>query len=318
MPATAPRLDALVHREGIEKYVAEVCLRCHVNRVDVEDVVQEVLTEILAGKDSFQPEKGEFDKWMHAIAWNVVRQHARKSKRYRQRFAAYCGSVEEHPAFDSSPERCAQRKQVRDSITHAAQDLSDREVDVIVLHVVDELTHVEIGREVGISPANSQKCFQRTRDHLKRCLQNKLLVAMPPNLAACEESMSTPKRRSRWSERSHYIVQVSTLLMAVFFVFPAMQWMQSPPALDRELVRGVPQNAAMCDNDKRVAVQDEPSVLLDAPIVKPEPASLTSVRKVSTPAKVVDKPAALPSRASSSYTFKYEPKFSAHRPSNIR
>jgi RNA polymerase sigma factor (sigma-70 family) len=285
----------------------------------VDDVVQEVLTEIHASQASFQPGRGDLVQWTRGIAWKVIRRHVQDAEQVTKRFVEDHASIDQHPAPDPSPERCVQLQQARSAISTALKDLSPLHFEVFVLHVVDDLSHAEISERLQLSPANAQKCFQRARDHLAECLGDEHRVVMPPNLAACEESISTPKRRSRWSERSHYIVQVATLVMAVSVAF-SMKWStQSPPALEEELVPSAQQNDAMYDNDKRVMVHDEPSVLFDAVSVKPEPASLPSVRNVSTPAKLVDKPAAPHARtSSSSYTFKYKADFSAHRPGNIR
>ncbi len=318
MPATAAHLDEVVLRDGVEKYVAEVCRRCRVQRDDVEDVLQDVLTEICAGKDSFQPEKGTFDTWMHAITWNVVRQHARRSKRYDERFAAYHGNLDEHPSSDASPERCAQRKQARNTINMAARELPDQHFNVIVLHVVDELTHGEISGELGLSEANSQKCYQRARNQLARCVPKDLLAVMPPSLTSCNDS--TPRNDNhRRLERSHYIVQVATMVAAFVLACSSTSFTGPAPTLEESSGSTRQQNAAMYNEDKPVELQDEPSVLNDAPSVKPEPASLPSVRNVSTPTPNGDKPASSRVRTSQpSHTFKYKADFSAHRPGNIR
>jgi len=295
MPAVALRAEEPVARTCIEQYAKTLCRRWRVPRADVDDVVQEVLTEIHASQASFQPGRGDLVQWTRGIAWKVIRRHVQDAEQVTKRFEDHA-SIEQHPAPDPSPEQCVQLQQARSAISTALKDLSPLHFEVFILHVVDDLSHAEISERLQLSPANAQKCFQRARNHLAECLGNEHRVVMPPNLAACEESISTPKRRSRWSERSHYIVQVATLVMAVSVAFSTKWSMQSRPALEEELVQGARQNDAMYDNDKRIAVHDEPSVLSDTASVKPEPAQVTRVRNVSTPAKRVDKP-----------THRYEP-----------
>ncbi|HRI71537.1 MAG TPA: hypothetical protein PK156_45195, partial [Polyangium sp.] len=123
-----------------------------------------------------------------------------------------------------------------------------------------------------------------------------LLSVMPPFLTSCNEPssgkdfVSSNENGSRWTERSHYASQILGSIVALLLLVPACFEPQSRATLTEDArVLGAVQNAVMYSSDELSKVQDEPAVLQDAPTGKPEPASLTSVRDVSTPTKSRDK-----------------------------
>jgi hypothetical protein len=123
---------------------------------------------------------------------------------------------------------------------------------------------------------------------------------------------------SRWNERSHYAGQVAAVILALLTFIPSNHALSVPASASGEIrtIASI-QTAAMYELDKRLYVHDEPWVLRDAPSVKSEPASLPSVRAVSVPTRVVDKPAHLRGRRPvPSYHYTAQP--SAHRPDNQR
>lgn len=319
MPAVALRAEEPAFRASIITYATELCGRARVARVDVDDVVQQVLTEVYASLGSFNSDKGDFATWTRAIAWKVIRRHVCDSERRIKRFPEYHSNIEEHPAPGPSPERSARREQVRCAIMNATENLSAVDVRVFVLHAVDELTHVEISSELGISEAKSQKCYQRTRDRLARCLRGKVFSVMPPDLTSCDEPISTHEKSSPWFERSHYFTQSVVALMAVLLLFSRESVTALHESTSDIRAEDLAKNRAMYHLDKQVDVRDEPVVFHDTPSGKPEPAFLPSVPVVSKPTRSGDKPAAFRSTsASPSPTFIYKPEFTSHRPVNIR
>jgi len=317
MPATALQVDESTFHAYIEKYAVDLCRRWRIPRGEVDDVVQEVWTEILASLASFRPD-GDFSNWTRGIAWKVIRKHVRKSQQYAKRFSEYHANIDEHPAPDPSPERYVQREQARCLISIAAQGVSSRQMAVFVLHAIDGMTHVEIADELDVSESTSQKCFQRTRDHLARCLRGKVFSAMPLDVIGCNEPAPSTVGHSRWNERSHYAGQVAAVILALLTFIPSNHALSVPASASGEIrtIASI-QTAAMYELDKHLYLHDEPWVLRDAPSIKSEPASLPSVRAVSVPTRVVDKPAHLRGRRPvPSYHYTAQP--SAHRPDNQR
>jgi RNA polymerase sigma factor (sigma-70 family) len=294
MPAPAPalRLEEPTFCESLANYVAAMSPQFGIRRADVKDIAQDVLLNVVASFKTYQPEKGEFDKWARGVALNVIRKHARGARRDAAMFCEYHPNAEHYATLEHSPEYCARKTEARRAISNAAEPLSTLKAQILVLHVVDGMTHKDIANELQISAAKSEKDCQRTLHRLAECVPRELLSVMPPSLSRCDEPVSYNEKDSRWSERSHYIGQVSATIMAVFL----MSWQMSPSTTYESVtsearVLGPTKNVAMYHPDEHVDVRDELKVLRDAPSGKPEPAQTTSVRDVSTPAKLVDKPA---------------------------
>jgi len=286
----ALRVKEPTFREGIANYVTAKCRPYRVPRVDVDDIKQEALTHIIAKVGTFRPEKSEFEQWARGIAWNVIREYLRKAKLYFALFTEYHPNVDDYAAQEPSPERCARRHQARCAIANAVQNISSRQAQVLVLYAVDDMSHGEIGQELCISEAMSQKDYQRARDHLARCISGEAFSVMPLFVSRCDESLPLNNTGSPWFERSHYVGQLAALIMAIFCTSSLHSSKPLESTTGEGRVLAAVQNDAMYRSDELTKVHDEPSVLHDAPSVKPEPASLRSVPDESTPAKVVDKP----------------------------
>ena len=317
MPALAHRFEEPTFRESIANYVTVTCHRYRVRRVDVEDVVQEALTKIVARIATFRPEKGEFDAWARGVALNVIRRYLRRAKRHGARFSAYTSNADDYATHAPSPERCVQRKQAWCSISNAMGKLTAQQVNVLISFDVHDMSHKEIGTKLNIPEAASSQCHKRAHKRLARCLDRELLSVMPPFVTSCDEPITFHKNGSRWTERSHYTGQIVAAILAFLSYTPLNQAPQMHDLKTTETrVLGHVQNAVMYRSDERADVHDELRVLRDAPSGKPEPASLTSVRAVSTPAKRVDKlppPPEYVPRLSP----KHEPSTSDNRPNGL-
>ena len=282
VPIPPPQQRAFI--ASIESYVKRVCRRWGVSGPDVQDLVQESLAEIVASVRAFEPGKGDFETWARGVARNVIRHHLRDTTTYLNCFSPYHPNVDELPSLQPSPERCAQRAQARYAIANAAEKGKSQQMQVVALHAIDGMSHNDIGLQLHISPANSEKCYFRGLTHFAECLDSELLSAVPPALTGCEdESISFTEAPSLWFERSHYTGQIVAGVLA----FLTLALIGSEP---RPETRSA-QNHAMSQQDKLSDVPDEPKVLPDTPCGKPEPASLPSVGDVPAPTMAKDKPA---------------------------
>ncbi len=305
LPVPVPPPEQRTFVANIESYVKRVCRRWGISGPDVEDLVQQSLLEIIASVRTFEPDKADFETWARGVARNVVRHHLRDVNRYLERFAPYNANTEDYASPHPSPERCAQRAQARCAIVNAAEKGKSQQVQVVALHVIDGMSHKDIGLQMQISPTNSEKCYFRGLTHFAECLSSDLLSVMPPSVAGCDESISFTKTTSRWFELSHYTGQIVAGVLA----FLAFTPMGSEP---RHETRSL-QNHVMSQCDKPSDVHDEPRMLPDAPGGKPEPASLPSVRVVPEPTRGGDKPTYVQDLAPLP-PFKPTPHTSAHRP----
>jgi hypothetical protein len=181
-------------------------------------------------------------------------------------------------------------------ISDAMGKLTARQACVVISFDIDEMSHIEIANDLDITQDASQMCHKRAHIRLAKCLDRELLSVMPPFVTSCNEPssgkevVSSNENGSRWTERSHYASQILGSLVALLLLVPACFEPQMRDSRTEETrVLAPVQNAVMYSSDQPVDVHDEPAVLRDAPSVKPEPASLTSVRDVSTPTRAVDK-----------------------------
>lgn len=314
MPVPALRYEEPSFRDGLAKYVALTCRRYRVRAVDVDDLVQETLTNVVASIGSFRPENGEFDQWAKGVALNVIRRYKRDAKRYFDRFSECYPNVDDYATHEPSPERCTQKRQAQDALSIAMETLTARQANIVHFFVIHDMSHADIGNELGISPAASHKCLERALNHLACCVRTDLLSALPPSVSSCDESLSLNKKDSRWYERSHYVVQLATMITAVLLLSSIHSSTVRSEVVTSEMrVLDDAQNAVMGYSDKHSDVHDEPEVHRDAPSVKPEPASLTSVRAVPTAKSVVDKPSTLPQYVPH-FSYKHTPRSEDHRP----
>jgi len=291
MPALALRVEEPTFRNCIESYVEKTCRRYRVRAQDVDDLVQETLTNIITSIDSFRLEDGDFELWAKGVALNVIRRYLRDAKRYFDRFSEYYPNVHDYPSHESSPEMCAQRKQARSAISTGLQNLTAKQAFVVVSFDVYDTSYADIGADLGISAGASQQCHERALNKLARCIPHDLLSVMPLDMAGCDEPISSNENGSRWTERSHYTGQIVAAILAFLtFVPSCLEPQNHVSTTDKTRVLGAMQNDAMYRSEKLTAVRDELRVHRDAPNGKPEPASLSSVHKVSTLAKVGDKP----------------------------
>lgn len=292
MPAPSLRFEAPTFEplfvESLTSYVTLKCREYRVRREDVFDVAQEALTTIFASVRMYRPEKGDFDTWARGVARNVIRRHLRRAKRYGDHFSEYHPNVHDYPSHESSPERCAQRKQARSAISNALGKLTAQQTSVVISFDVDEMSHIEIANDLDITQDASQMCHKRAHIRLARCLDRELLSVMPPFVTSCNEpssgkdAVSSKENGSRWPERAHYVGQLAALVMA----FLGASSLNSSTI--HESTTGEARVHDLAKNDAMYRY-DEPVVHRDAPSVKPEPAQMTSVRDVSTPTRAVDK-----------------------------
>lgn len=292
MSVPALRVKESTFRDGIKNYVMTICRRLHVPPYEAEDLVQDAMTDIVAKVGTFQPEKSDFEQWAKGIAWNVIREYIRKAKLYLALFTQ--GNVYNYPSRAPSPERCARQNQALCAVDDAAQGISAQQAQVLVLHAAHGMTHKDIGRELCITEAMSQKDFQRALDHMALCLAGKAFAVMPPSLTGCDEPTSFSANHSRWAERSHYASHVVASIVALLMFVPSCFEPQKLEKLESKSnearVLDATKTTALYSSDQPSKVRDEPAVLQDAPCVKPEPASLPSVRDVSAPTRSKDKP----------------------------
>ncbi len=291
----ALRVHERTFREGIATFVRATCRKYCVKRANVEDLVQEAFAQIIASIASFQPEKGEFDKWGRGVARNVILRHLRDAKRYAERFAEYDPNMDEHAAPEPSPERCVQRLQARCRLSSASLRLTDQQAEILMLRAIDDMSHKEIGTELEIEEGASQKCYQRARNRMAQCIAAETLCVMPPVDTSCNDVSVPNGEAAQWRDAgklSHYTGQITAAIIAFLMFVPSNSAVQPRASITGEIQTG--HGRAMYQYDKQIVAPDKPIEYRAVPMGKPEPASLPSVRAVPARTRGADKPTYVP------------------------
>jgi len=285
------RVHERTFRESIETFVRATCCKYRVKRANVEDIEQEAFAQIMASIASFQPEKGEFDKWSRGVARNVILRHLRDAKRYSENFSEYHSNMDEHPAPAPSPERCVQRLQARWRLSSAADGLSEKQAEILMLHAVDGLSHKDIGSELEITEGASQKCYQRARNRMAQCIAKDAHCVLPPVETSCNDVSAPNGAASQWRDPgkwSHYSGQIAAAIIAFLMFVTSNSAVQQRASITGKIPTG--SYAAMYQHDKHIVALDKLVAYRAVPMAKPEPASLPSVRAVPLPKRFVGKP----------------------------
>ncbi|MFC1639374.1 RNA polymerase sigma factor [Gemmatimonadota bacterium] len=154
--------EALVRRHYRVSYaVARAILD---NGMDAEDVCQDAFVKALERLDDCrQPEK--------FLAWllQIVRNHARNYLDYRRvRLAQPLETTNVASAL--SPERDAERSELRGMLEAALGKLSDVQREVVLLHDLEGWKHREIGESLGLSEGAARQHLFAARRKLRELL----------------------------------------------------------------------------------------------------------------------------------------------------
>ena len=309
MPAIAvqaQRAELLDVYDDIVKYATCLCYRYHVRPPDSDDLVQEALTAIVASGDTYQPEKGPFDKWARGVTRNIIYGYLRRTDQFLALFSQYHPNAEECAAAGPTPETSLQQMQAQYRISSAVDNLSDQQFQVLTLRAVDGKSHREIAEELSISVAASEKCYQRVCARLAQCVTDEIRCVLPPVEISCNESSSlnegvspgvdqgcsplhvATSKRIDWGRWSHYSAQISAAIIAFLLLVPS-----NPAEHACASITGkIPTDGhfAMYRIDKQNFASDKPTTWPNVPLVKPEPATLPSVPAVPAPKRFVGKP----------------------------
>lgn len=129
------------------------------------DLAQETFVRVYRHADRFRS-GARFSTWLFAIAVNLARDHARRTRRRPTT------SLDEAPelADSQTPKAVAETDEraqaVRDAIANLPEDLRE----AVVLFEYEDRSHAEIGKIVGATPKAVETRLYRARQTLKKSL----------------------------------------------------------------------------------------------------------------------------------------------------
>jgi len=132
-----------------------------------EELASEVFARAFAQRQRYDVEYGDARPWLYGIAANLIRSyyrdHSRRMAAYRRELGRTASTVEFE---EDTVERIAASSQ-RPILARALGQLRREEAQVLVLHVIGELSNVEIAVAIGSREATVRSRLSRARSKLK-------------------------------------------------------------------------------------------------------------------------------------------------------
>ena len=129
-----------------------------------EDVVQEVFLRVHKGAPSLDPDRDPWP-WLLTITYNTCRDMWRSSQTRRTKDTV---SLDEHPGAgalagttESGPEHEVSLRERERLVQSAILELQETPRAVVLLRDYHGLSHEEVAKVVGLSPAATRKCYSR-------------------------------------------------------------------------------------------------------------------------------------------------------------
>lgn len=177
--ATSRRSDAQLVRESLDDpdRFDEVFTR-HVQAIFVfacarvgpdhaQDVVAETFIAAFRSRSRYAPSATSARPWLYGIAANTLRRHHEHETRWLRRFASDSAGVVDD--YDRSVDR-VDADRAAPKLARAIATLSTDERDVLLMHVLGEMTHAQIADALGIRRGTAKSRLSRGRARLRALL----------------------------------------------------------------------------------------------------------------------------------------------------
>lgn len=142
------------------------------DKQSAEDIVADTFTKALERISSFDPGKGTTSSWLYRIARNTLVDEYRKKQKYASMPEAY--DIPDHVDLGSSLDT----KEMLMRVQGALQKLSEKEREIIILRVWDELSYKEIAEIMGKSEASLKMATSRALKSLRSQIPMGIYVCM--------------------------------------------------------------------------------------------------------------------------------------------
>ena len=133
-----------------------------------EDVIQESFLKVIASSPTSK-KAANMKAWLKKISRNTAYDYLRKNKKYQ--YLSNLESIEEKELFSSEAETAVAdqvEEQIRDEMLHEALDqLNARYRNVLFRYYMEDKSHRELARELGISEQASAQLLVRARKKLR-------------------------------------------------------------------------------------------------------------------------------------------------------
>ena len=138
------RAFAQLYERHFDKIYRYVALKIG-DRIEAEDMTQQVFLKALKSISSFKWEGIPFSAWLYRIAHNQVVDHLRK-KRKQLTAASFDESLASSASRDSNPQQLAEHSLDIEQLLSATQRLTESQREVISLRFTSELPIAEVAK----------------------------------------------------------------------------------------------------------------------------------------------------------------------------
>jgi RNA polymerase sigma-70 factor (ECF subfamily) len=152
------------------------------NRQEAEDLVQDVFLRLYRGRKRYRP-SAKLATWLFHITQNVARNAFRARRRHPyvsmtalHREGKGWAETGTHRQEDS-PSHPLERRELASIVRSAVSGLAGRQRVALELHQFQDLTYVEVARELDMTPKAAKSLLYRARNHLRESLTE--MLAMP-------------------------------------------------------------------------------------------------------------------------------------------
>lgn len=157
----------VVFTRHVDAIFAFSCAR--VGPSHAEDVTSETFAAAFRSRHSFDLSVASARPWLFGIAANTLRRHAEHETRWLHKPRLEPVTRPGDDASSSDDRLDAQRLAPR--LARALADLSPGERDVLLLHVLADMTHEDISKALGIRRGTAKSRLSRGRERLRATLE---------------------------------------------------------------------------------------------------------------------------------------------------
>jgi len=147
-----------------------ICLRYARNKMEAQDVLQEVFVKIYNNIQSYHNE-GSFEGWLRRIAVNTSITNYRKNLKH-----AYQQDVDELVRTHDEPLEFEDLEFTAEEMMQCIERLPIGYKTVFNLYVIEGFMHKEISEMLGIDVNTSKSQLSRAKTHLQRELKNIAII----------------------------------------------------------------------------------------------------------------------------------------------
>lgn len=139
-----------------------ICLRYAKNRMEAQDVLQEVFVKIYNNIHTYHHD-GSFEGWLRRIAVNTSITHYRKNLKH-----AYQEDIDDLVRHKNDPIAHQDLEYTAEEMMNCIEKLPHGYKTVFSLYVIEGFMHKEIGDMLGIDVNTSKSQLSRAKNYLQR------------------------------------------------------------------------------------------------------------------------------------------------------